>query len=81
MGEMPRAPQGGKPEAPRAPAWRRLGPYLILGPVSGPLTAGVVNNLRGGRPFLASMYGFLLASWLFFGPLEVAYALPILRMH
>jgi hypothetical protein len=41
------------------------------------LTAGVVVNLRGGRPFLASMYGFLLASWLLLTPLWVAHQLPM----
>ncbi len=55
----------------------RLAPYFVLGPISGPLTAGVVVNLRDGRPFLASMYGFLLASWLLLTPLEVAHWLPI----
>lgn len=59
----------------------RLAPYLILGPVSGPLTAGVVVNWRGGRPFLASMYGFLLASWLLLAPLEVAHFLPVTAGH
>ena len=55
----------------------RVAPYLILGPISGPLTAGVVVNLRGGRPFLASMYGFLLASWLVLTPLWLAHQLPM----
>lgn len=55
----------------------RVAPYLVLGPISGPLTAGVVVNLRDGRPFLASMYGFLLASWLLLTPLWVAQQLPM----
>jgi hypothetical protein len=54
----------------------RLAPYFVLGPISGPLTAGVMVNARGGRPVLASMYGFLLASWLLLAPLEVAHWLP-----
>jgi hypothetical protein len=41
------------------------------------LTAGVVVNLRDGHPFLASMYGFLLASWLLLTPLWVAQQLPM----
>lgn len=32
---------------------KRLAPFFLLGPVSGPLTAGIVFNLRGGRPVLA----------------------------
>jgi hypothetical protein len=71
-------------DAPRSPSPRtvsvgrvaRLAPYFILGPISGPLTAGVMVNLRGGRPVLASMYGFLLASWLLWAPLEVVHWLP-----
>jgi hypothetical protein len=51
---------------------------MILGPISGPLTAGVVVNMRGGRPFLAGLYGFLLISWLFLTPVEVAHLLPSL---
>jgi hypothetical protein len=39
----------------------------------------VVNNLRGGRPFLASMYGFLLASWLVVESLELTHIGPILH--
>ena len=74
---MPPSPPRGEPR--RASALRRLAPYFLLGPVSGPLTAGVVNNLRGGRPFLASMYGFLLASWLVVESLELTHIGPILH--
>jgi hypothetical protein len=62
--------------APLTKTFGRIAPYLALGPVSGPLTAGVVVNLRGGRPVLAGLYGFLLASWLFLAPVEVAQLLP-----
>jgi hypothetical protein len=68
----------------RGPIRKTLGkvaPYLVLGPVSGPLTAGVVVNLRGGRPFLAGLYGFLLASWLFLAPVEAAQLLPSSLAH
>ena len=58
---------------------RRLAPYFLLGPVSGPLTAGVVNNLRGGRLVLASMYGFLLASWLVIESLGLTHFGPLLH--
>lgn len=59
----------------------RLAPYFVLGPISGPLTAGVMVNVRGGRPVLASMYGFLLASWLLLAPLEVVHWLPASGAH
>jgi hypothetical protein len=54
----------------------RLAPFFILGPVSGPLTAGVVVNFRGGRPFLASLYGIVLAGWLLLAPIEVIHMFP-----
>ena len=52
-------------------AWR-LAPYFALGPISGPLTAGVVVNYRDGRPVLASLYGLLLGLWVVMAPLETA---------
>lgn len=55
------------------PRWiKHLAPYLVLGPVSGPLTAGIVRNLRGGAPFLATLYGILLVAWLLILPAEWA---------
>jgi hypothetical protein len=39
---------------------KRLAPFFLIGPISGPLVAGVVCNLRGGRPFLAGLYPNLL---------------------
>ena len=59
----------------------RLAPYFALGPISGPLTAGVVVNMRGGRPVLASMYGFLLASGLLLAPIELVHLLPLNVAH
>jgi hypothetical protein len=59
----------------------RLAPYFALGPISGPLTAGVVVNMRGGRPVLASMYGFLLASWLLLAPIVLVRHLPLGVAH
>ena len=60
----------------------RLAPFFALGPISGPLTAGVVLNLRGGRPVLAALYGLQLAFWLTLGPLEIAHAFgpPFVRL-
>jgi hypothetical protein len=49
---------------------RRLAPYLIVGPISGPLLAGAVTNFRGGRPVLGSFYALAL--------LEYAILLPML---
>jgi hypothetical protein len=54
----------------------RLAPFFIIGPVSGPLTAGLVLNLRGGRPVLASLYGVALGLWLTVVPLWTAAVLP-----
>ena len=39
----------------------RVAPFMLLGPISGPILAGVVLNLRDGRPVLAAMYGVLFA--------------------
>lgn len=49
---------------------RRLAPYFIIGPISGPLLAGVVINFRERRPVLGSLYAVAL--------LECAIALPTL---
>ncbi|HEY2177820.1 MAG TPA: hypothetical protein VGH15_04500 [Caulobacteraceae bacterium] len=53
-----------------------LAPFFVLGPISGPLTAGVVLNLRGGRPVLASLYGLALGLWIVIAPAELAHLLP-----
>jgi hypothetical protein len=34
----------------------RVAPFMLLGPISGPLAAGVVLNFMDGRPVLACMY-------------------------
>lgn len=38
----------------------KLLPYLLLGPVSGPLVAGIVRNHRSA-PLLATLYALALA--------------------
>ena len=43
--------------------FKRLAPYFLIGPISGPLLAGVVHNLRGGRPVLGVMYAVALAEY------------------
>lgn len=40
--------------------WKRLAPFFLLGPITGPLTAGVVFNWREGRPVLAALYAVAL---------------------
>ena len=35
---------------------KRIAPFLLLGPITGPLIAGVVFNFREGRPVLAGLY-------------------------
>lgn len=43
--------------------FKRLAPYFIIGPISGPLLAGVVINFREGRPVLGSLYAIALAQY------------------
>jgi hypothetical protein len=52
---------------------KRLAPFFLVGPISGPLLAGVVLNFRGGRPVLAALYGVALA--------EYVVLLPWLTIH
>jgi hypothetical protein len=52
---------------------KRLAPYFLVGPISGPLLAGVVINFRSGRPVLGSLYAIALA--------EVTICLPIIVAH
>ena len=40
--------------------FKRLAPYFLLGPISGPLLAGVVHNFRDGRPVLGTLYAIAL---------------------
>ena len=42
---------------------KRLAPYFLIGPISGPLFAGVVHNLKGGRPVLAALYTVALVQY------------------
>jgi hypothetical protein len=53
--------------------FRRLAPYFVVGPISGPLLAGAVINYRAGRRVLASLYATAL--------LEYAILLPLLVAH
>jgi hypothetical protein len=44
----------------------------LIGPISGPLVAGIVINWRDGRPGLAAMYGFFLLNYAIFLPVVTA---------
>lgn len=52
--------------------WKRLAPFLLLGPISGPLLAGVVFNYREGRPVLAGLYAIALVEFVVLLPIVVA---------
>lgn len=43
--------------------FKRLAPYFIVGPISGPLLAGVVINFREGRPVLGALYAIALVQY------------------
>lgn len=44
---------------------RRWVPYFLLGPVTGPLAAGVVRSLRARQPLLAGLYAFaVVEAWV-----------------
>jgi hypothetical protein len=51
---------------------RRIAPFLLIGPISGPLLAGVVFNFREGRPVLGSLYGVLLTQYVVLLPFVTA---------
>lgn len=55
-----------------SPRFRRLAPFLLAGPISGPLMAGVVINFREGRPVLGSLYAVALAELTIVAPMVVA---------
>ena len=50
---------------------KRLAPFFVLGPLTGPLVAGVVLNVRRDKPVLAAMYGYLLVYGTFALPAQV----------
>ena len=53
--------------------WTRVVPFFLIGPISGPLLAGVIFNFREGRPILSSLYAIALA--------EYVILLPLLTVH
>ena len=59
----------------------RVAPFLLLGPISGPFTAGVVLNFREGRPVLGSLYAVALAQWLLIAPIVTVQLLHTSLAH
>jgi hypothetical protein len=55
-----------------SPRFKRLAPFFLAGPISGPLLAGVVFNFKEGRPVLGSLYAIALAEVAIFLPLITA---------
>ncbi len=57
---------------PRMRAAARVLPFFAIGPISGPLVAGIVFNLKDRRPVLASLYAVLLVQYVVLLPVVVA---------
>ncbi len=57
---------------PRLRGVARVLPFFAIGPISGPLVAGIVFNLKDGRPFLAGLYAFALVQYVVLLPVLVA---------
>ena len=51
----------------------RVAPFLLIGPVSGPLLAGAIFSFREGRPVRGSLYAAALAAFVVL--------LPTLTVH
>jgi len=52
---------------------KRVAPFLLIGPISGPLLESVVYNLREGRPVRAGLYGLALAEYVILLPAITAH--------
>jgi hypothetical protein len=52
--------------------FKRLAPFFLIGPVSGPLLAGAVFNFKEGRPFLGSLYAVAFVEFVVLLPLITA---------
>jgi hypothetical protein len=64
---------------PLSPRVKRLAPFFLAGPISGPLLAGVVFNFREGRPVLGTLYAIALTEIVVLLPMITAkLALPLL---
>jgi hypothetical protein len=49
---------------------RRIAPFLLFGPITGPLLAGAFFNFREGRKVLGALYGL--------AAITVTIALPLI---
>ncbi len=56
--------------ASRLSRLKKYAPFLLMGPISGPLAAAMVHNFREGRPVLASLYGIAMV--------EIVVLLPVI---
>ena len=56
--------------------WARVAPFFLIGPISGPLLAGVVFNFREGRPVLGTLYAIALAEFVILLPALTECARP-----
>jgi hypothetical protein len=55
-----------------SPRFKRLAPFFLAGPISGPLIAGIVLNFKDGRPILGSLYAILFTELSIYMPLLAA---------
>jgi hypothetical protein len=51
---------------------KKFAPFLLLGPISGPLAAAMVHHYREGRPVLASLYGIAMVAIIVLLPVITA---------
>jgi hypothetical protein len=49
-----------------------LAPYMLLGPISGPLTAASVHYFRKGEPVMGALYVFVTLQVFFLLPIFLA---------
>jgi hypothetical protein len=64
--------QGYLEARPRLRGVARVLPFFAIGPISGPLVAGIVFNLKDGRPVLAGLYAVALVQYVVLLPVLVA---------
>jgi hypothetical protein len=58
---------------------KRIAPFLLLGPITGPLVAGVVLNIRDRNWVLAGMYAVLTVELTLATPILTAALLRSIR--